>query len=316
MTSSQTLRPLRLAFLLACAASCSSRTAQVEVDGGATAGYTKIDDMEGDGGSVEWPPPSGLTPGFWFTATDCSEAGNIWPPPATVTAGVLTPSIWSYSPLPASHETFPGIVSTRAARLRTTSPLSNVWGANMGFELASMPGLTIEIPPTGKSDAGVSGSDASTDNPAGCPIILGDEASVDLSAYSGITFWAMGDPAGARTIQVMFSDAHTDPRGGICNYVDINSPDYCYNDFAITIGLTDTFARYTVDFASLTQSANWGYHPNPDVFDVQHVYDLAFQVTAPVCYPNEMCVGGAPPPVTFDFWIDDLYFVNKVVGGE
>jgi len=41
-----------------------------------------------------------------------------------------------------------------------------------------------------------------------------------------------------------------------------------------------------------------------------------FQLNAPTGYQNEMCVGGAPPPVTFDFWIDDLYFVNKTVGGE
>jgi hypothetical protein len=143
-----------------------------------------------------------------------------------------------------------------------------------------------------------------------------DEGSVDLSSYSGITFWAMGDPAGARTIQVMFTDAHTDPRGGICNYVDSNSPDYCYNGFATTIALTDTFARYTVDFASLKQNPSWGYRPDPDVFDVQHVYELIFQIDAPICYQNEMCVGGAPPPVTFDFWIDDLYFVNGAVGGE
>jgi hypothetical protein len=306
---------LLIPLLLFCAASCSSsRTAQV--DGAAPAGYTKIDDMERDAVSPEWTPPAGLTPGSWFTLTDCSKVGNIWPPPPIVTAGVLTPSIWSYSPLPASHETFPGIVSTRAARLRTTSPLSNVWGANMSLELASMPGLTIEIAPTGGSDAGVSGSDAATQGQAGCPIILGNEAGVDLSGYSGITFWAKGDPAGVRTIQVIFTDAHTDPRGGICNYTDATSPDYCYNGFATTIGLTDTFARYTVDFASLKQNPYWGYHAEPDVFDVQHVYDLLFQIDVPVCYPHEMCVGGAPPPVTFDFWIDDLYFVNGAVGGE
>ena len=112
-------------------------------------------------------------------------------------------------------------------------------------------------------------------------------------------------------MQVIVTDSHTDPQGGSCNYVDSNSPDYCYNGFATTIGVTDTFARYTVDFASLKQAPNWGYHPDPDVFDLHHVYELYFQMSAPTCYPNEMCVGGAPPPVTFDFWIDDLYFVNK-----
>jgi hypothetical protein len=311
MTGSQTLRPLMLASLLACAASCSSRTAQLDVDGGATAGYTKIDDMEGDGGTLEWLPPSGATAGVWYTAVDCSEAGNIVPPPAVATGGAITLGVWSYSALPTPQETFPGIISTHASRLRTVSPLVGVWGANLDLAFASMPGLAVEIAPAVGSDAGAPGPDASAEDTGACPIILGAEAGVDLSAYSGITFWAMGDANGSRTIEVIFTDRHTDPRGGICNYVDTNSPDYCYNGFATTIGLTDTLARYTIDFASLQQDPNWGYHPDPDIFDVQHAYQLFFQVNAPTCYTHEMCVGGSAPPVTFDFWIDDLYFVNK-----
>ena len=134
---------------------------------------------------------------------------------------------------------------------------------------------------------------------------------MDLSAYSGLTFWAKGDPAGQRTVQIMFQDAHTDPQGGFCNYLDSNSPTYCYNGFGVAVALTGTFARYTIDFASLQQNPKWGYRPTPDVFDIQHVYQLVFQMTAPACYTNEMCVGGAPPPDSFDVWIDDLYFVNK-----
>jgi hypothetical protein len=302
-------RPLLVALIFGWGIGCSNETARV--DGGAGSGFTKIDDMEGDGGVPEWTPPSGLMPGFWFTATDCSEADNILPPPATATGDVVTFGGWSYALLPAPHETFPGIVSTHATRLRTTAPLSNVWGALAGLAFAATPGQSAEVAPPAGSDAGASGADASTEGLSACPIILGDEAGVDLSAYSGITFWAMGDPSGERTIQVMFTDSHTDARGGICNYLDSNSPNYCYNGFATTIALTDTFARYTVDFASLHQNLKWGYRPDPDVFDVQHVYQLQFEVVAPTCNTNEMCVGGAPPPVTFDFWIDDLYFVNK-----
>ncbi len=77
------------------------------------------------------------------------------------------------------------------------------------------------------------------------------------------------------------------------------------------IPLSDAFAQYSIDFAKLRQDPNWGYRPNPDVFDVQHVYQIVFQITAPTCYTNEMCAGGSPPPVSFDIWIDDLYFVNK-----
>ncbi|HVY41242.1 MAG TPA: hypothetical protein VHM31_25065 [Polyangia bacterium] len=297
-------RSLPILSLLACAA-CSSSTAETSrADGGAPAGFTKIDDMEQDDGTIEWAPPAGLAPGNWSTSTDCSTIRDIWPPAATVDAGVLTLGSWSHSPLATPHETFPGIVSTRAARIHTISPIVGGWGANMEFTFASVPELSAEVVPTGGRDAG---SDAST----GCPIILGAEAPADLSAYAGITFWAQGDPDGARTLRVIFLDANTDPRGGICNYIDSNSPDFCYNGFSTTIALTGAFTRYTVDFASLAQILTWGYHPNPDVFDVQHVYQIVFQIDAPMCYQHEMCVGGSPPALSFDFWIDDLYFVNK-----
>jgi hypothetical protein len=292
-----TRRLLLTASVLACATACSNGSAQD--DGGPNGGYTKIDDMEGDGGVIAWTPPAGLAPGVWYAATDCTAAGDILPPPAFVTSGVVTFSDWSFGTLPAPHDTFPGVVSTHAARLRTTSPLVGVWGANMGLLFAQAPSLGVEVvqPPDGGAQA--------------CPSFVGDDAGVDLSAYSGITFWAMGDPAGARTIQVQFQDRNTDPRGGICNYTDSNSPDYCYNGFAVAIGLTDTFTRYTIDFSSLRQDPTWGYRPDPDVFDVHDVYELQFQIVAPTCYQTQKCVGGSPPPVTFDFWIDDLYFVNK-----
>jgi hypothetical protein len=309
MTRQLTGRVFLMAFSLTCTVSCSSRTAQV--DGGATAGYTKIDDMEGERHSIEWTPPSGLLPGWWYASTDCSTEGNISPPPDTVVAGAFVPSEWSYSVLPAAHETFPGIVSTHAARLRTTTPLQGVWGANMAFAFAWPSGdASAQVIPSAVSDAGAPTSDASASGPTTCPIIYGSEAAVDLSTYSGITFWAKGDPAGERTVQIMFQDVHTDPRGGFCNYIDSSSPDFCYNGFGTGIALTDTFAQYTIDFRSLQQNPHWGYRPDPDVFDPQHVYQLVFQITAPACYTNEKCVGGSAPAVSFDFWIDDLYFVN------
>ena len=300
-------RPLLMGPLFACAMSCSSPTAQV--DGGATSGYTKVDDMEG-GPAIEWMPPPGLLPGAWYTVSDCIGAGDLWPPPPIVTAGTLTPSIWSYSELPTPHETFSGILSTHAARLRTTSPIIGQFAA-MGITLARQPGLTVEIVSTGGSDAGGPMPDASSGGQALCPVIRGDEGSVDLSAYSGVTFWAKGDPTGVRTIQVKLQDLHTDPRGGICNDADTSNPDACYNGFSTTIALTGSFAQYTIDFASLQQDPHWGYRPDPDVLDAQHVYQLVFEIFPPTCYLHEMCVGGSPPPVSFDFWIDDLYFVNK-----
>ncbi|MES1207485.1 MAG: hypothetical protein ABUS79_16235 [Pseudomonadota bacterium] len=289
-------RRLLLAYAVACAASCSSGAAPI--DGGATIGYTKIDDMEeASPYPIEWTPPLDLAPGTWYTATGCGAEGNVLPPPGIVVAGAFVHSVWSYAVLPEAHETFPGTMSKQAARVRTTAPLNGVWGANMSLVFAFSGDGSGQIVPTAGSDA--------------CPIVIGAEAAVDLSAYAGVTFWAKGDPAGARTVQVMFLDSHTDARGGFCNYIDPNSPDFCYNGFTASIALTDTFSRYTIDFASLRQDPNWGYRANPDVLDVQHVYQIVFQITAPTCYTDEMCAGGAPPPVSFDIWIDDLYFVNK-----
>src|ERR1700722_2260795 len=125
------------AALLTCAVACSAGKARV--DGAASAGYTKVDDMEDGGDRTEWAAP-GLTTGLWWTATDCPEQINISP---VSTATNL--SSWSFAAIPAPHETFPGVVSKNAARLRTPSPLTGVWGAEMGFELGEVPGSDAAV---------------------------------------------------------------------------------------------------------------------------------------------------------------------------
>src|ERR1700690_4080812 len=107
-----------LVFLAAapsCLAACSIGKAQV--DGAASAGYTKIDDMEDGGDRPEWVAP-GLTIGLWWTATGCTEYDNISP-----VATASNPDGWSFAAVPTPYETLPGVVSRNAARLRTTSPL-------------------------------------------------------------------------------------------------------------------------------------------------------------------------------------------------
>lgn len=302
-----------LTTLLALSTACTT---------GTTAGYTKIDDMEGGGNGIEWIPPEGLIPGFWWAATDCTEAENISPLPWFVDEGG-----WSYAAVPAPHETFPGIVSKYAARLRTTSPLVGIWGANTGLDFAEIPGdggafdglpsaLDAPLPPDATiPDAGASTADAgaSTDGPA-CPanttFDLGGR-TVDLSAYSGLTFWAMADPAGAKNIRVQLNDRDTDPRGGICN-PDESSADACYNGFSAAVLLTGAFERHTIEFSNLQQNPTWGYHPDPSILDLHHVYSMNFELDLPICTSTGtfMCAGGVPS-VSFDFWIDDLYFVDK-----
>jgi hypothetical protein len=295
-------RSTGVALLLAGAAACSGGG----TPSGAPSGYTKIDDMEGSSGFIEWTPPSDMTPGRWVTATDCTEADRIAPPPSS-----LDPNGWSYAELPAPYETFPGITSAHALRLRTLSPLVDVWGANVTSDFAFPAGGDggPDAEPPAAADAGPPA--------AGAPCMNGSSRQspgvpVDLGAYSGITFWGMSGAADVNVL-VQLQDQNTDPRGGICNPTDPTVETNCYNGFGHGVILTPVMTRYTIAFSDLIQDPYWGYHPDPDVLDSQHVYSLGFQFTASICANDStiMCAGGQAPPASFDFWIDDLYFVQK-----
>jgi hypothetical protein len=297
-----TERAILVVSLLVCAGSCSSEKASND---SAQAGYTKIDDMEGEGGSIQWVALPGVPPGSWWTNTDCTEGERISPVPHSV-----DPHGWFYAAYSTPNETFPGITSSHAARLRTTSPLVGIWGAMMGINFTQLPsGDGGQADLSGRLDAGVSmgGEPCTQSSSLDFPSV-----PVDLSAYSGITFWGMADSAGAKTILVQLRDINTDPRGGICNAADPSTDGACYNGFGIAVALTDTLTQYTIDFPSLQQNPTWGYRPDPSVLDSKHVYGILFEVDLPFCAtnPNFKCAGGAPS-LTFDFWIDDLYLVNK-----
>jgi len=285
--------PMRSVPLIAAlAAACSSSGASLD-------GYVKIDDMENGGKTIEWLPPDGPLAGVWVTTTDCTEVERISPPPEYLGTGG-----WFYAELPAPYETFSGVHSTHAARLRTTSPLTSVWGASMGFDLGPTPGGMRPTAPDGVLPV----------MPA-CPppdILDYPGMPVDLSAYRGLTFWAMAG-GGERTLEVQIQDLNVDPRAGICNAADPRDETDCYNHFRTPLVLTDTMTRYTVDFSAMQQNQTWGYRPNPDVPDLQRVYAIWFEVDQADCGqgPNMMCAGGSAPPLALDVWIDDLYFVKK-----
>ena len=75
--------------------------------------------------------------------------------------------------------------------------------------------------------------------------------------------------------------------------------------------LSGSFAPYRVNFLDLWRDPTWGATPKPYAPDLEHVYQIAFQVNAPKCVadPNATCVSD-DIPLKFDFWIDDLYLVN------
>jgi len=286
------------ALVLAGAAVCSSCGAD-----GSAGNLTLIDDMEGPAtAAIPWMPPPGKAPGAWFVQTDCTENDRIAPRPWTVPGGG-----WSYDELPVPHETLPGVASGHAARLRTTAPLSGIWGAVMGVDLLP------EVPKVGP-DGPLAAAEPVTGPGCRQPTTRDyDGDVVDLSAYTGLTFWAMADPKGLHTIRVHVRDQSTDPRGGICNSQRPDSDIDCYNDFTFPLVLTETFTRYTVDFAQLRQDPSWGVRPPSELVDLQHVYALAFQADLPSCAFSaiEICAGSEPPTFTLDFRIDDLYLVNR-----
>jgi len=261
--------------------------------------YTLIDDMERSSGRIAWTPENAVPdalPGRWVSYADV-QCENLEPVPEWAADGS---EAWSHASLDEPLETLPGVVSEHAARLRTIAPLDNTWGAGMGFEFSE--------PPFGTDPARVTrpcsnGTDRELDYPA---------APVDLSDYTGLVFWGQANhDAGSTSVLVQFQDSNTDPRGKICNPVP-GSPDECYNGFGVVLELGDSIARYDIDFAELEQNPLWGHHPEPSIFDREHVYGLVFQIDTPggVCQPPNVCLGG-PPKLTFDVWIDDLYFVKR-----
>jgi hypothetical protein len=278
-----------LASLIASGAACSG-------SGAATPSYTLIDDMEGDVNRLAWPPPAGTMPGRWVGLIDCTQGDRVAPPPYYVDPGVLP-----YEALPASQETLPGVTSTRALRLRTTTPIAGVYGASTDAFLAT----TTD----GPLDPGTPPADAPCrrGTPEDFPA-----PTIDLTAYTGITFWARGASSVGNRMRVLLADQNTDPRGGVCNPAHSVQEDGCYNSFGATIVLTDTFTRYTVDFATLAQDPIWGYQVRPAIPDVAHAYGLTFMFEVAHCALDDSpSCAGDDMPLSFDLWLDDLYFVNR-----
>jgi hypothetical protein len=118
----------------------------------------------------------------------------------------------------------------------------------------------------------------------------------DISAYSRIVFWGMS--AVSNTVKVQISNDDTVPSGGKCGQSDA-SADQCWDNFAKFVTPTPTWQRFEVKFSDLQQDG-WG-HPVPSgIFDPTTAHGINFQVLGPA--------SASAPPVSADFWIDDIYF--------
>jgi hypothetical protein len=261
---------------------------------------TRVDDMERESSQIPWQAPSvggDVVAGRWQSFADVS-CENLSPHPTSPDADRFT-----FEDVPTPYRTFAGAISTRAARLRTTDALVNTWGAGMRFDLTS---LVESVDPS---------DEFPEDLP--CPTAKRDLSewpaeTVDLSGYSGVTFFAKADPgAGPTAIHMMLLDQNSDPRGMVCDPTQ-GSATECFNSFSMPVEATADFRRFQVAFSELEQDPQWGYRPMPSVPDLEHVYGIAFQVFTPggVCPDGAVCPGD-PPTLSFDIWIDDVHFVNR-----
>ena len=126
------------------------------------------------------------------------------------------------------------------------------------------------------------------------------------------TFFGKANPdAGTTRVSVLLLDRNSDPRGEVCDPIQASAKE-CFNSFAASVELGADFKRLQVDFADLSQDPQWGYRPTPNEPDLEHVYGVAFQVFTPggVCPDGAVCPGDLPS-LSFDIWIDDVYFVNR-----
>lgn len=112
-------------------------------------------------------------------------------------------------------------------------------------------------------------------------------SAYDASRFTGVSFFARRTPGSATFIEVLISDANTDPGGQVCTK--------CFNYFKRRVALSDDWRQYTLPFDSFQQMPGWGA-PRPEHLDASKVFAVQFVV-------NE-------PGERFDFWLDDIAFVE------
>jgi hypothetical protein len=300
-------------WLLLCLSSCQSEKRNGQDQ------YTLIDDMEPRDSGAWFLSRAGFR-GLWYSSTPCDQGNKVFPP--AYLGGV---DMWTFDSLKPSNWTFQW--SDHAARLYTTGdgliapptddPNHKKWGANISVDLVTQPD-----PDGGAEGASSTGMDAGSENTACPPPVsnLPSPLGVDLSAYSGLVFWAKAsslvDGSGERTIHVMVHDPNSDPRGKQCYDAPEAGaePDMkdCYNAYSKTLTLSESFERYEVDFSELQRDPTWDYAHDNIPLQLSHVYLIVFEVRNPKCVAdrNARCVGDASQVLKFDFWIDDLYLVK------
>ncbi len=148
----------------------------------------------------------------------------------------------------------PGGREQSVLAVHTTASGFSGWGASVGFEFENQ---------------------------------LGQRAAFDASNFSAITFYAKVESGSASKVWVALPDSNTDPSGGVCGQDPDAGSDACLDHFGQYVDLEQTFAKYTIVFAQLSQKG-WGHAESG--LDSAHLLGL------------EVSWGTS----SIDLWIDDV----------
>jgi hypothetical protein len=251
----------------------------------------------GTNGPINFKPPTGLVPGYWFDdVNNVNDTDSIQLPAActgTTSTTCAGCSNFVFSPL-ATPRT--GSTSKMAAHITCT--LSTQYaGCEMDFQFALK-----EV-----GDGGVIAYN-------NCPTTT-QVTAVDISQYTGIQFYALqGTADTAYAHEVKFPEKDTDPHGGTCNTPDGGTAS-CYNHWMAPIlfgASPGTWNLNTVHYSAdatksdLNLEIGWGVVPAPAAFDPTTAYGVNFQAKGPQEGPD---AGGTTEQV--DFWIDDISFITN-----
>jgi hypothetical protein len=187
--------------------------------------------------------------GFWYTYDDGTAGATLTPP---AMAAFPYTAIPQPGPAGTGPDGGPGTMAAMMSGMGFTS-----YGAGMGFDLNNAGGTATK-------------------------------GTYNASAYSGVTFWAMGAAGGVARFNV--PDKDTDPSGGVCSGT---STSQCNDHHGHTLTLTTTWQQFTFTWAELTQQ---GYGYVEANIDTAALVGMQFQVNSPTG--------------TFDVWVTDVAFTQ------
>ena len=110
----------------------------------------------------------------------------------------------------------------------------------------------------------------------------------DASRFTGLSFWAKAGPGSTTQMRFTIADEDTSPDGGICQAALME----CDDHFGQNVALTEEWQNFTYRFSDLKQD---GFGKPFPAFKPDKIYGLQFE---------------AGTSVAFDFWIDDIAFVE------